>query len=293
MINMTQPVKKIAAIHDLSGFGRASLTTVIPILSTMGFQVCPMPTAILSTHTGEFQDYTFLDLTNSMIDFMNHWKSLNLEFDCIYSGFLGSSQQIEIVSEFIDIFGNKNNLKVIDPVMGDNGRLYSTMGGKMVENMRKLIKKADIITPNFTEAAYLLDKNIDDDINECTIKDWLRKLSDNGPKIVIITSVPDINHNQCTNVMAYNKDDDMFWKIGCKYIPASYPGTGDIFTSVLTGSLLQGDSLPIALDRSTQFITTCIKASYGFKYPNREGVLLERVLNTLNMPVIMSSYEIL
>lgn len=177
--------------------------------------------------------------------------------------------------------------------MGDNGRLYSTMGGKMVENMRKLIKKADIITPNFTEAAYLLDKNIDDDINECTIKDWLRKLSDNGPKIVIITSVPDINHNQCTNVMAYNKDDDMFWKIGCKYIPASYPGTGDIFTSVLTGSLLQGDSLPIALDRSTQFITTCIKASYGFKYPNREGVLLERVLNTLNMPVIMSSYEIL
>lgn len=105
---MTQPVKKIAAIHDLSGFGRASLTTVIPILSTMGFQVCPMPTAILSTHTGEFQDYTFLDLTNSMIDFMNHWKSLNLEFDCIYSGFLGSSQQIEIVSEFIDIFGNKN-----------------------------------------------------------------------------------------------------------------------------------------------------------------------------------------
>lgn len=93
--------------------------------------------------------------------------------------------------------------------------------------------------------------------------------------------------------MAYNKEDDMFWKIGCKYIPASYPGTGDIFTSVLTGSLLQGDSLPIALDRSTQFITTCIKASYGFKYPNREGVLLERVLNTLNMPVIMSSYEIL
>lgn len=290
---MRQPVKRIAAIHDLSGFGRASLTSIMPILSTMGFQVCPMPTAILSTHTGEFEDYSFLDLTDSMVDFMNHWKKLNLDFDCIYSGFLGSAKQIEIVSEFIDTFGTKNNLKVIDPVMGDNGILYSTMGGRMVENMKKLIKKADIITPNLTEASYLLGKNIDDNINEGTIKDWLRELSDSGPKIVIITSVPDINHNQCTNVMAYNKEDDVFWKVGCKYIPAFYPGTGDIFTSVLIGSLLQGDSLPIALDRSVQFITTCIKASYGFKYPNREGVLLERVLNTLNMPVIMSSYEVL
>lgn len=290
---MIRPVKRIAAIHDLSGFGRASLTSIIPVLSTMGFQVCPMPTAILSTHTGDFQDYSFLDLTNSMIDFMNHWKSLNLEFDCIYSGFLGSAKQIEIVCEFIDTFGNENNLKVIDPVMGDNGRLYSTMGDSMVVNMKKLITKADIITPNFTEAAYLLDKNVDENINENTIKDWLRELSDKGPKIVIITSVPDINHNQCTNVIAYNKEDNIFWKVGCKYIPAFYPGTGDIFTSVLTGSLLQGDSLPIALDRSMQFITNCIKASYGFKYPNREGVLLERVLNTLNMPVIMSNYEIL
>ena len=290
---MIRPVKRIAAIHDLSGFGRASLTSIIPVLSTMGFQVCPMPTAILSTHTGDFEDYSFLDLTNSMIDFMNHWKSLNLEFDCIYSGFLGSAKQIEIVSEFIDTFGNENNLKVIDPVMGDNGKLYSTMGGSMVVNMKKLITKADIITPNFTEAAYLLDKNVDKNINENTIKDWLRELSDKGPKIVIITSVPDINHNHCTNVIAYNKEDDIFWKVACKYIPAFYPGTGDIFTSVLTGSLLQGDSLPIALDRSMQFITNCIKASYGFKYPNREGVLLERVLNTLNMPVIMSNYEIL
>lgn len=290
---MIRPVKRIAAIHDLSGFGRASLTSIIPVLSTMGFQVCPMPTAILSTHTGDFEDYSFLDLTNSMIDFMNHWKSLNLEFDCIYSGFLGSAKQIEIVCEFIDTFGNENNLKVIDPVMGDNGILYSTMGDSMVVNMKKLITKADIITPNFTEAAYLLDKNVDENINENTIKDWLRELSDKGPKIVIITSVPDINHNQCTNVIAYNKEDDIFWKVGCKYISAFYPGTGDIFTSVLTGSLLQGDSLPIALDRSMQFITNCIKASYGFKYPNREGVLLERVLNTLNMPVIMSNYEIL
>ena len=290
---MRQPVKRIAAIHDLSGFGRASLTSIIPILSTMGFQVCPMPTAILSTHTGEFEDYSFLDLTDSMVDFMNHWKKLNLDFDCIYSGFLGSAKQIEIVSEFIDTFGNEHNLKVIDPVMGDNGRLYSTMGSSMVENMKKLIKKADIITPNLTEASYLLDKNVDNNINECTIKDWLIELSNKGPKIVIITSVPDINHNQCTNVMAYNKEDDVFWKVACKYIPAFYPGTGDIFTSVLIGSLLQGDSLPIALDRSVQFITTCIKASYGFKYPNREGVLLERVLNTLNMPVMMSSYEVL
>ena len=293
---MSRLIKKVAAIHDLSGFGRASLTTVIPILSTMGIQVCPVPTAILSTHTSNFTGYSFIDLTDYMEEHIAHWKKLNLEFECIYSGFLGSPRQIKIVSDFVDHFGHKDNLVVVDPVMGDNGSLYGTMGEEMVVEMRKLVSKADIITPNFTEAAFLLGEKYKETTTEEEVKNWLVRISEMGPKIVIITSVPDEKINEFEknmSVIAYNKEDDVFWKVSCKYIPVSYPGTGDAYTSVLIGSLLQGDSLPVAIDRAMQFVTQCIKASYGFKYPSREGVLLERNLNTLNIPILFGAYELL
>ncbi len=290
---MKKPVPRITAIHDMSGFGRASLTVIIPILSTMGIQVCPLPTAVLSTHTGGFKNPKFIDLTEHMKDYMNHWKELNLHFDCIYSGFLGSPLQIELISNFIDEFKNDNQITVIDPVMGDNGTLYQTMEKEMVEKMRKFIKKADIITPNFTEAAFLLKKPYKSNVNEIEMKEWLCRLSDMGPKTVIITSVPDNHSKKNSSVIAYNKNDNRFWKVECDYIPAHFPGTGDAFTSVIVGSIMQGDSLPIALDRATQFITLAVRASYGHKYPEREGVLLEKVLENLKSPVTMSSYEIL
>lgn len=293
---MENIVKKVAAIHDLSGFGRSSLTSIIPILSSMKVQVCPVPTAVLSSHTGGFEGYSFLDLTDYMEQHIAHWKSLNLEFDCIYSGFLGSPKQMKIVADFIDFFGHKNNLTVIDPVLGDNGKLYGTMNNEMVEEMKKLISKADIITPNFTEVTFLLNKPYKKEISEAEVKEWLVELANMGPKIVIATSVPDENSHKAdrkTNVIAYDKENDVFWKVSCKYIPASYPGTGDAYTSVVIGSLLQGDSLPIAIERGVQFITQCILASYGFKYPNREGVLLERMLDVLKMPTISNSYELL
>ncbi|WP_302163069.1 pyridoxamine kinase [uncultured Fusobacterium sp.] len=293
---MENIVKKVAAIHDLSGFGRSSLTSIIPILSSMKVQVCPVPTAVLSSHTGGFEGYSFLDLTDYMEQHIAHWKSLNLEFDCIYSGFLGSPKQMKIVADFIDFFGHKNNLTVVDPVLGDNGKLYGTMNNEMVEEMKKLISKADIITPNFTEVTFLLNKPYKKEISEAEVKEWLVELANMGPKIVIVTSVPDENSHKAdrkTNVIAYDKENDVFWKVSCKYIPASYPGTGDAYTSVVIGSLLQGDSLPIAIERGVQFITQCILASYGFKYPNREGVLLERMLDVLKMPTISNSYELL
>ncbi|MDU1911221.1 pyridoxamine kinase [Fusobacterium sp.] len=293
---MDNIVKKVAAIHDLSGYGRSSLTSIIPILSSMKLQVCPVPTAVLSTHTGGFEGFSFLDLTDYMEQHIAHWKKLGLEFDCIYSGFLGSPRQIKIVADFVDFFGHKNNLTVIDPVLGDNGRLYGTMEKEMVEEMKKLIGKADIITPNFTEVTFLLDKEYKKEISEAEIKEWLIELAAMGPKIVIATSVPDEDSHSTdrkTNVVAYDRENNAFWKVSCKYIPASYPGTGDAYTSVVIGSLLQGDSLPIAIERGVQFITQCILASYGFKYPNREGVLLERMLDVLKMPTISSSYELL
>lgn len=287
-------IKKVAAIHDLSGFGRSSLTAIIPTLSTMGVQVCPVPTAILSNHTGGFECYSYVDLTDSMEEYIEKWKELGLEFECIYSGFLGSTKQIQIVSDFIDYFGNKENLVVVDPVMGDNGELYSSFTEEIIPKMKQLVAKADLITPNFTEAGFLLGiEKCPDELSDEEIKEWLCKLADLGPDIVVITSVPDAKNKENTNVVAYDKQNNMFWKVGCRYIPAAYPGTGDTFTSVVIGSLLQGDSLPVALDRGTQFISQCIKASYGFNYPKRNGVLLEKELDILNMPVLISGYEML
>lgn len=290
---MRRPVPRVAAVHDLSGFGRAALTSIIPVISTMGIQVCPVPTAILSTHTGGFKNYTFIDLTDYMEDYLAHWKELEIKFDCIYTGFLGSPRQIDIVSRFINDFRDKDALTLVDPVMGDNGVLYDTMNKDMVEKMRHLIGQADIITPNYTEAAFLLNKEYHECNEQKEIKNWLCELAEMGPKIVIITSVPACDCRNTTYVVAYEKEYNRFWRVKCDYIPTYFPGTGDAFASVIVGSILQGDSVPLAIDRAVQFCTMAIRSSYGYKYPEREGVVLERVLDNLKAPVTVSSYEIL
>ena len=182
-------VKKIAAVHDLSGMGRVSLTVVIPILSSMGFQVCPLPTAVLSNHT-QYPGFSFLDLTDEMPKIIAEWKKLEVQFDAIYTGYLGSPRQIQIVSDFIKDFRQPDSLIVADPVLGDNGRLYTNFDMDMVKEMRHLITKADVITPNLTELFYLLDKPYKADNTDEELKEYLRLLSDKGPQVVIITSVP-------------------------------------------------------------------------------------------------------
>jgi len=290
---MKNPVPRAAAIHDLSGFGRSSLSVVIPILSTMGVQVCALPTAVLSTDTGGFEGYHFVDLTEEMQKIIDHWKSLNISFDAIYSGFLGSPKQIDIVAGFIDHFSQADQLVVVDPVLGDNGQPYPTMGPEMMAEMRRLVGLADLITPNFTEAAFLLKTSIPPSIDEKGLKDWTRRLSQAGPRRVVITSVPVPEERKVSSVVAFDSQDGRLWKVDCSYIPAQYPGTGDIFASVIVGSLLQGDSLPIALDRAVQFVSMAIRSTFGHNYPDREGVLLEKVLSNLTAPVTSSSYEIL
>jgi len=285
-------VKKVAAIHDLSGMGRVSLTVVIPILSSMGFQVCPLPTAVLSNHT-QYPHFSFLDLTDEMSKIIEEWKKLDVQFDAIYTGYLGSPKQIQIVSDFIDGFRQADSLVVIDPVLGDNGRLYTGFDEKMIVEMQQLITKADVITPNLTELFYLLGKPFKEENSDEELKSYLRELSDKGPEVVIITSVPVRNDPHKTSVYAYNRQGSRYWKVTCPYLPAHYPGTGDTFTSVVTGSLMQGDSLPIALDRATQFILQGIRATFGYEYDNREGILLEKVLHNLDMPIQSSSYELI
>lgn len=285
-------VRKIAAVHDLSGVGRVSLTVVIPILSSMGFQVCPLPTAVLSSHT-QYPHFSFLDLTDEMPRIISEWQRLGFRFDAFYTGYLGSSRQIQIVTDFIDEFRQQDSLVVIDPVLGDNGKLYTNFDGAMVKEMQQLITKADVITPNLTELFYLLDQPYKEENTEEELKRYLRLLSDKGPEIVIITSVPVLKDAHKTSVYAYNRQGNRYWKITCPYLPAHYPGTGDTFTSVITGALMQGDSLPIALDRATQFILQGIRATFGYEYDNREGILLEKVLHNLDMPIQSSSYELI
>jgi len=275
---MESNIPKTAAIHDLSGFGRCSLTVIIPVLSTMGVQVCPLPTAVLSTHSGGFGEFYFHDLTEAMVPFGRHWEETGIEFDCLYSGFLGSVEQIHHVADLFDKLKNKDNtLIVTDPVMGDNGRLYKTYTREMQENMCLLVKKADLITPNLTEAYFLLNRSYSDrPLNSHEMKDILKRLSDMGPGTVVITSLD--TTDGCSANIGYDRKQDAYWRIDYDYIPAHYPGTGDIFTSVLIGGILNGDSLPVSIDRATQFVTMAVKTTYEKKTAIREGVLLERLL---------------
>ena len=235
---MRNPVPRVAAIHALAGFGRASLTAVIPVLSTMGCQVCPFPTAVLSTHGG-FQGYRKIDVTESMEPFMKHWRELQVSFEAVYTGFIGSPGQIGKVEEFLRLFSEPKQYIVVDPVLGDDGKVYGIVSPEMVSGMKRLIRHANIITPNFSEAAFLLEREYTESIEIDEMKEWMLGLSAMGPEMVIITSVPLEGHKDTTAVLAYNSRDGRFWRVNCSYVPAYYPGTGDIFTSVIVGSILQ------------------------------------------------------
>lgn len=282
-------MKKIAAIHDLSGYGRASLTVAIPILSYMGYQVCPLPTAILSAHS-EYKDFRSFDLTDQMQPIIDHWKELHLHFDALYSGYLASVRQMDIVEHFFQDFGREDNFIVVDPVLGDHHQLYPGMNPEMVEGMRRLCAKAKVITPNLTEAAFLLGKTTTDNISQEEARDWCRELSQMGPEYCIITSAPSGN-NKNIATLAYNKTDGRMWRVCSDYVPASYPGTGDAFASVITGCLLNGDSLPEAIERAVHFINMGIKATFGYDHNPLDGMNQEKVLHYLIEPLPYFTYE--
>lgn len=287
---------RLAAIHDLAGFGHTSLMVVIPIFSTLGIQVCPLPTAVLSTGTNGFGHFRFTDLTEHMEGALAHWKELGLRFDAVYSGFLGSPRQVELVADCIADCLKPGGFAVVDPVLGDNGVLEPTMDMDMVERMRWLATKATCITPNLTEAALLLGEPYPADAEEkgmedAMLRDWLYRLTDSGPEEAVITSVP-TGGRKLSSVVAYQRRHRRFWRVSCDFIPAAYPGTGDTFTSVLTGSMMQGDSLPLAMDRAVQFVSLSIRAAFGHNAPPREGVFLERALHALNAPVTFAGYSL-
>lgn len=274
---MTNPHQlRVAAIHDLSGFGRCSLAVIMPVLSAMGIQCCPVPTAVLSTHTGGFEDIAIKDLTDYLSPALAQYKKLGIGFDSVYSGFLASAEQIDHCLEFFSAY--KDSLKVVDPVMGDHGKPYRTYTPELCKRMGELVDVADVITPNLTEAAILLGEKYPVELTGGTVKSWLARLCERV-RVAVITGVP-LAEGVIANV-GCDREQGGFWRVDCDYVPASYPGTGDIFASVLTGGLLSGDSLPIAMDRATVFTQIAIKNTYSYGFEARNGVLFEPSLSWL------------
>ena len=272
---------RVAAIHDLSGFGRCSLTVALPILSSMGVQCCPLPTAFLSTHTGGFEGFTFLDMTEEMPRVAGHWKQLHLDFQAIYSGFLGSARQIGTVENFIRDFRRPDTLVVVDPVMGDHGAVYQTYTPAMCDGMVHLAALADVITPNLTEAALLLGVPYTSlSREEATYRAVVAALSLQGRRSVVLTGAS-LSPGQ-TGAMCFDARTGQTEAVQTAFVAHELHGTGDVFASVLTGALTQGDSLSQAARRAADFVRDCAVRTAAAGLSLREGVDFEPLLWTLH-----------
>ena len=273
---MMRPAKTVAAIHDLSGVGRCALTVVMPVLSVLGAQVCPVPTAVLSAHTA-FSGIAVRDLTDFLPAYLGHWRALGLRFDAVYAGYLGSPRQVEIVSTFLG--GQEGALKVLDPVMGDDGRLYSGMAEEMPANWRSLCAHADVVTPNMTEYALLAGEAYSlAPRTRAQAEKMLRNLLDMGAKSAVITSLP-LEGGLANAYM--RRGDGKMGVCAFERLDAHYPGTGDLFASVLTGALLRGEGLEGAVGRATDFTRQCVRRTMGLPTPVNYGVDLEPLLPLL------------
>lgn len=268
--------KKIAMINDLSGYGRCSLTVAIPILSAMKVQCCPIPTSILSNHTG-FPVYFFDDYTEKMGEFIHKWKELGLTFDGIVSGFLGSEAQIEIVMDVIRQFGQEDTKVIIDPIMGDHGETYATYTPAMCSRMKELVSMGDIVTPNLTEACILTGRTYRKD-------GWSRKelgqlageIQAMGPECVVITGV-----NQGGYIMNVVAEGERTAFPRTRRVGHERPGTGDVFSSVVSAAAVRGWSLDSAVRLAASFVKACIARSEELDIPIANGVCFEELMDVL------------
>lgn len=273
-------VPKVAAIHDMSGIGRCSMTVIMPVMSALGCQVCPLPTALLSNHS-EYKFFYFFDFTDCMEEYYSYWEKNNAVFDCLYSGFIGSEKQINIMIEIINKMKKNNNpLIVVDPVMGDHGEIYKTYTDEMVKKMGCLVNKADIITPNLTEAGILLGERYKgESISIELLKRYLNELCRMGPRIALITGIT-TDEGEHINA-CFNRETNEYWKVPFDYVDTRYPGTGDLFTSLFTGYLLNGKKLPEAMEHASVFVSKAVRITYEEKTPSSEGVIFEKIIKEL------------
>ena len=271
--------KKVLAIHDISCLGRCSLTAAIPIISVAGVEVVPLPTAVLSTHTGGFTHFTFRDLTEDMAAITKHWKMLCYQFDIIYTGYLGSLEQVDIVKNIIETFRKDDTLVIVDPVMADAGAYYSMITPDFAVGMRELCEMADIITPNLTEAAFLLEREYKEHYTKEETEEILRALSVLGPEKIVLSGVSvegntigAASYDRLTDSVSYAIEEKM---------GGFYHGTGDTFASALIAALAKDFSVNEAAEIAVQYTLACIKRTYAEGTDTRFGVDIENELPTL------------
>jgi pyridoxine kinase len=269
--------KRVLAIHDISCVGRCSLTVALPIISAAGFDTSVLPTAVLSSHTGGFEGFTYRDLTEDINSISDHWQSLGLKFEALYSGFLGSFEQIDLVANLFDRFSRDDTLIVVDPVMADNGVLYSIYSPEMAKGMAKLCAKADIIVPNLTEAAFILNEEYQsENYTQEDIETMLRKLAALGPQKVVLTGIS--FKNDKLGAAAYDSSTDKVSYAFNEKVDGYFHGTGDIFGSTLLSALLNDFSLEEAIQIAVDYTHQCIVLTVEADQERRYGVCFERAL---------------
>ncbi len=268
--------KKIALINDYSGFGRCSVAVQLPIISALKVQCCPVPTSIFSNHTG-FKSFFMEDFTDNMQAYIDEWKKLSLKFSGICTGFLGSSRQIDIVHGFIKDFKKDDTIVIIDPVMGDYGKIYKTYTDDMCLRMKELIRYADILTPNLTEACILTDTPYKDKWRTAEVVQIIEKLSAMGPEKVVITGIAQKSFvcNLC-----YKKGLEPIM-LKTHRIGTERSGTGDVFSAILAADAVNGVPFKDSVKKASNFIKLCIEKSIELDIPVTDGVAFEEVLHKL------------
>ena len=268
-------MKRIVSIQDISCLGKCSLTVALPIISAMGVECSIVPTAVLSTHT-MFQNFTCKDLTDQIGPIADHWKSENIVFDAIYTGYLASKEQIGDVCAFFDTFKTKDNLIVVDPVMADNGKLYPAFGPDFPAEMAKVCAKADLIVPNLTEASLLTGLPYRTEYDEEYIREMLQALAKLGPRYVALTGVS--FEKGRLGVMYYDREKNEYGSYFAEHLPASFHGTGDVFASTCVGALMRGLPLGDALALAADYTVECIQLTLASPEAKWYGVEFESAI---------------
>ena len=268
-------MKRIMTIQDVSCVGKCSLTVALPIISAAGVEAGVLPTAVLSTHTA-FSKFTFRDLTDEITPIANVYKELDIDFDAIYTGYLGSFEQLELVSQFIDDFKKDDTVVLIDPVMADNGKLYKGFTPEFASAMAKLCKKADIVVPNLTEASFMLNIPYREDYDEEYVREVLKKLCDLGSPMAALTGISFADDK--IGVYFYNSKTNTYYSYFNEKLPTSFHGTGDIFASATLGAMMRGISAEKSLSIAVDFTLECMKETMRDENHRFYGVNFETAL---------------
>lgn len=269
-------MKRIITVQDISCVGKCSLTVALPVISAMGVEACVLPTAVLSTHTA-FKGFTFRDLTSDISKITEHWKQEKIGFDAIYTGYLGSFEQIKLMQEFIKDFGAGGTRVIVDPCMADNGALYSGFTQDFAFAMAGLCSKAEVIVPNLTEASYMLGiPYVAEGYTKDYIEDLLKKLADLGARCIVLKGVS--FDDKKLGIASYDSENEKITWYFHEKMPQSFHGTGDIFASVLTGALVRGKTLEEACRLAADFVVEAIKATLSHKDYNWYGVDFESAI---------------